>query len=93
MPTAGLPTLPLILSDRLMDQQPDALILELLSWISCRRRSYAETMEAWRTSCPRHSVWEDALIAGLVRLEGEAQEVVLTAQGRALLNGTSPSAR
>ena len=76
-----------------MDQKPNAILLELLAWISSRRRTYGETMEAWRTNCPRHSVWEDALVAGLVRLEGEAQEVVLTAQGRALLNGTSPSAR
>ena len=50
-------------------------------------------MEAWRTNCPRHSVWEDALIAGLVRLDGGAQEVVLTSQGRALLNGTSLKSR
>jgi hypothetical protein len=76
-----------------MDPQSDALLRELLTWVSGRRRTYGETMEAWRTSCPRHSVWEDALIAGLVRLEGEAQEVVLTAQGRALLNGKSPSPR
>ncbi len=71
-----------------MDQQPNALLIELLTWISRGRRTYGETMEAWRTNCPRHSVWEDALIDGLVRLEGEPQEVVLTSQGRALLNGT-----
>ena len=76
-----------------MDQHPDALILELLTWISCRRRTYAETMEAWRTSCPRHSVWEDAVTAGLVRLDGKAQEVVLTSQGWGLLNGKPPSVR
>jgi len=75
-----------------MDQQADALILELLTWISCGRRTYGETMDAWRTSCPRHSVWEDALIAGLIRIEGKANEVVLTPQGRALLNGASPGA-
>jgi len=76
-----------------MDQKPNAILLELLAWISSRRRTYGETMEAWRTNCPRHSVWEDALIAGLVRLEGGAQEVVLTSQGRALLNGTSLKVR
>jgi len=76
-----------------MDQQPNALLLELLTWISSRHRTYGETMEAWRTNCPRHSVWEDALIAGLVRLDGGAQEVVLTSQGRALLNGTSLKSR
>jgi len=76
-----------------MDQQPNTLLLELLTWISSRRCTYGETMEAWRTNCPRHSVWEDALIAGLVRLDGGAQEVVLTSQGRALLNGTSLKSR
>ena len=40
---------------------------QLLAWIAERPRTYAETMEAWRTSCPRLSVWEDAVADGLVR--------------------------
>jgi hypothetical protein len=76
-----------------MDEHANALMLEFLSWISSRRRSYGETMEAWRTSCPGHSVWEDALSAGLIQIEGKAQEVVLTARGKALLNGALSAAR
>ena len=39
---------------------------QLLAWIAERPRTYAETMEAWKTSCPRLSVWEDAVADGLV---------------------------
>ena len=38
----------------------EILILDLLEWLSHRNRSYEETMDAWRTSCPRFPVWEDA---------------------------------
>jgi hypothetical protein len=60
-----------------------SLTLDLLEWIEARPRTYAETMEAWRTSCPRLSIWEDALIAGLVSTR--AEKVAITAKGRALL--------
>ena len=42
----------------------DALILDLLEWLASSERSYAEVMEAWRTSCPRLPVWEDAMEIG-----------------------------
>jgi hypothetical protein len=48
----------------------DAPTLELLDWVSSRPRTYAETMDAWRSHCPRLLVWEDALLAGLVRVDG-----------------------
>ena len=57
--------------------------IEFLKWLSTSPRTYAETMEAWRTSCPRLSVWEDAHADGLVELEGSM--VRLTERGRALL--------
>ena len=44
----------------------EALTVQLLEWIGDRTRGYRETMEAWRTSCPRLTVWEDALSAGLI---------------------------
>ena len=44
------------------------LTRQFLEWLSERPRTYGETMDAWRTSCPRLSIWEDALSAGLVRL-------------------------
>lgn len=72
------------------------LTLELLSWIASQPRTYAQAMEAWRSNCPRHPVWEDALAAGLIevqsgRISGMKQaEVTLTQRGRALLAGSPP---
>ena len=67
----------------------EALTRDLLAWVASRPRTYAETMEAWRSSCPRLTIWEDALAEGLVRVEngGPARReiVVLTARGMALL--------
>jgi hypothetical protein len=65
-----------------------ALTLDLLSWVDGRTRSYDETLEAWRTNCPRLSIWDDAVIDGLVRIDrrpGQGASVVLTALGRAAL--------
>jgi hypothetical protein len=56
---------------------------QLLAWIAEGPRTYAETMEAWRTSCPRLSVWEDAVADGLVRVD--RGRVELTAAGGELL--------
>ena len=47
-------------------------------------RSYEEVMEAWRTSCPKLPVWEDANDRGLVTRE----EI----NGRCIV-GVSPSGR
>jgi hypothetical protein len=44
----------------------EALILALLDWLSTRHRTYEEVMDAWRTSCPKLPVWEDANDRGLV---------------------------
>jgi hypothetical protein len=68
-----------------MGQTGSPLTIEFLAWVASRPRTYAEAMEAWRTSCPRHSVWEDALADDLIRVEAGA-EVVLTARGRAILD-------
>jgi hypothetical protein len=67
----------------------DALTLQLLTWVSAKPRTYADAMGAWRTSCPRMPIWEDAIGDGLIRLEkGGAMKdavVVLTERGRAAL--------
>ena len=74
-----------------MAESVSLLMIEFLSWVSSRPRTYAETMDAWRSHCPRQTIWEDAQIEGLVQLEGAGnlneRRVVLTEQGRALLNG------
>ena len=62
--------------------------LELLAWLTAGPRTYRETMEAWRTSCPRLSVWEDAVADGLVevRRNGAGDSLVaLTGAGKAVL--------
>jgi hypothetical protein len=65
-----------------------ASTLELLAWLAARSRTYGETLEAWRTSCPRLSVWEDALADGLVEVRRDRSGdslVGLTGAGRAAL--------
>jgi D-3-phosphoglycerate dehydrogenase len=52
-----------------MTQTVEPLVLDMLEWLSRSERSYAETMDAWRTSCPRLPVWEDANEEGLVSIE------------------------
>jgi hypothetical protein len=49
-----------------MSNPVDALILNLLEWIGPTQRPYAEVIEAWRTSCPRLPVWEDANERGFI---------------------------
>ena len=75
----------------------DALILDLLEWLATRDRSYEEVMEAWRTSCPRLPVWEEANDRGLVEREdaGGSSVVRVSSSGRELLaqNRTSRDAR
>lgn len=64
-------------------QTVTAPTLQLLAWIAERRPTYAETMEAWKSSCPRLTVWEDAVTGGLVRVE--LGTVLLTGAGTELL--------
>jgi hypothetical protein len=66
-----------------MSSASEALTLQLLAWLAERPRTYAETMEAWRTSCPRLSIWEDAHCDELVRV---GSTVTLTERGRAMLD-------
>lgn len=71
-----------------MSHPLDPLILDLVEWVALSPRTYADVMEAWRTSCPRLTVWEDAVDRGyLVRLPGHAQSarVAVTESGRAFL--------
>ena len=68
-----------------MSDTVDALILDLLEWIGPGSRPYAEVMDAWRTSCPRLPVWEDATERGFVRRhyeDGVGEVISVTALGR-----------
>ena len=69
------------------DSVVESLILDLLDWVVIRERSYEEVMDAWRTSCPKLPVWEDANDRGLIaqhQLNGRSV-VRITPAGRALL--------
>ena len=86
-----------------MPDPTHALTLQFLAWVADGPRTYAEAMEAWRSTCPRPSIWEDAILDGLVAFDGGASRnesrVALTAKGRARLgigqsvSGDAPARR
>jgi hypothetical protein len=66
----------------------DPLIRDFVEWINKEPRAYAEVLDAWRTSCPRLTVWEDAIERGLVERRsepGHGTTIVATADGRRFL--------
>ena len=72
----------------------DNLILDLIEWVSRQDRTYEETMEAWRTSCPRLPVWEDAYdrrLAERTVVDGRLM-VRATSGGLAFLEANRPAA-
>lgn len=70
-----------------MSESVDALILDLLEWMGPSPRPYTEVMDAWRTSCPRLPVWEEANDRGFVerRCENGNEIVSVTTLGIAFL--------
>ena len=71
-----------------MEAQPRLIMIPFLHWVADRPRRREDVMEAWRSSCPRFPVWEDARAEGLVRqCGGEAGErrVELTERGQTAL--------
>jgi hypothetical protein len=70
-----------------MTDTVEPLILDLLEWVANRDRSYEEVMDAWRTSCPRLPVWEEANDRGLVTTErvNDRSLVRVTPAGLALV--------
>jgi hypothetical protein len=71
----------------------NALTLQLLAWLAERPRSYGETMDAWRTTCPRLTIWEDAVSDGFVAVDGSGPmrqaRVTVTEAGQALLGAVA----
>jgi hypothetical protein len=66
----------------------DPLVLDLVEWVARQPRPLADVLDAWRTSCPRLTVWEDAVDRGFVAREvvaGAGTMVRVTAAGRAFL--------
>jgi len=66
----------------------DPLVLDFVAWVAKEPQPYADVLDAWRTSCPRLTVWEDAFERGYVEsrtLDGRGVHVVATAAGRAFV--------
>jgi hypothetical protein len=72
----------------MVDTVVEALIRDLLAWLAKGEREYGEVMDAWRTSCPRLPVWEDANDLGLVTVEraNGGSVVRITPAGLGFLN-------
>jgi len=71
-----------------MAEAINALVLDLVEWIARAPRPYSEVIETWRTSCPRLTIWEDAVEAGYVarqNLKGAGPIVTVTEDGERLL--------
>ena len=67
----------------------DPLVLDLVEWIAREPRAYADVIDAWRTSCPRLTVWEEACERGLLArqfVRGEGASVHVTDEGRQFLS-------
>ena len=70
------------------DRALDSLVLDLLEWLAKEPRSYPQTMEVWRTSCPRLAVWEEAVDRGLVVRKpapANGMRIAVTPEGRSFL--------
>ena len=70
-----------------MPDPVDALVTDLVEWIGNDGRPYAEVIDAWRTSCPRLPVWEEANRRGLLEQvhRADAAFVELSDAGKAML--------
>jgi hypothetical protein len=73
--------------EQTMSETTHSLVLDFVEWVAARPRTYAEVMEAWRTSCPRLTIWEDSIDQKLVAREHRdgVAIVTVTALGRVLL--------
>jgi hypothetical protein len=73
-------------------QTEEALLLDFIEWLVRKERSYEETMNAWRTSCPRLTIWEDANEQHLVSVQHNngVSVVSVTAAGLEHLNRFRP---
>jgi hypothetical protein len=75
-------------AEALMTETTDALVLDLVEWIAREPRLYSEVIETWRTSCPRLTIWEDAVDRGYIVREtvaGAGVRVAVTEGGATFL--------
>ena len=71
-----------------MSELADPLVLDFVEWIAREKRAYSEVIGAWKTSCPRLTIWEDAADRGLVARQtvaGFGLVISVTKEGETLL--------
>jgi hypothetical protein len=81
-----------------LDNPAGYLTVQFLNWVAEQPRTYGDAMDAWRSSCPRLTIWDDAVRDGLVRMEngrGPMRQslVKLTDRGRMVLKARTGAAR
>jgi hypothetical protein len=76
-----------------MTDTVENLILDLLEWVVRKERTYQDTLDVWRTSCPRLPVWEDANDRGLIEPVSATGGLLIrvSAAGLALLKQKRPN--
>jgi hypothetical protein len=68
-----------------MQESPSLIMVQFLTWVADRPRTREQAVEAWH-SCPHISVWEDAVVDGLVHTENDGRRTIaLTQRGRTVL--------
>jgi hypothetical protein len=76
-----------------MPEPASLIMVQFLAWVAERPRTRDQAVEAWH-SCPLISVWEDAIVSGLVRIENDGNRTIaLTGHGRAALDKTQALTR
>ena len=73
-----------------MRDATDALVLDLVEWIAREPRLYSDVIDTWRTSCPRLTIWEDAVDRGYVAIvEGRVRDDAGTLRDRLIEDRTT----
>jgi len=67
-----------------MASQATFLIVQFLDWVEHRPRTRADVHDAWQSTCPLNSAWEDSIADELVTF-GPQGHLILTVHGRAKL--------
>jgi hypothetical protein len=67
---------------------PESLVLDLVEWVALKPKPMDVVLDAWRTSCPRLPVWEDAVDHGYLSrtyVDGKGVTVSVSDVGMAFL--------
>jgi len=79
----------------MVDSVLENLVVDLVEWLATRERTYEDVMAAWRISCPKLLVWEEASDRGLATREARNRSSIvrITLRGAELLQQRRPSPR